>query len=115
MLVVNASNLHKDFEWLQAQKFGDIELENVSDLTAQLSVQGPKSMATIQKLTNVNLSKIEYYAFMHGMLAGVSMIISRTAHSGHKICAGCCGVAGVQPGRHPVGGLKTPGFRPFRL
>ena len=82
MLVVNASNLHKDFEWLQTQKFGDIELENVSDLTAQLSVQGPKSMATIQKLTNVNLSKIDYYAFMHGMLAGVSMIISRTGYTG---------------------------------
>jgi aminomethyltransferase len=82
MLVVNASNLHKDFDWLQAQKFGAMELENVSDTTALLAVQGPKSLATLQKLTKVNLSKIEYYAFAHGTLAGVSMIISRTGYTG---------------------------------
>ena len=82
LLVVNASNLQKDFDWLQSQKFGDGELENVSDATAQLAVQGPKSLVTLQKLTKVNLSKIEYYTFVQGTLAGVSMIISRTGYTG---------------------------------
>ncbi|MGD0037824.1 MAG: glycine cleavage system aminomethyltransferase GcvT [Bacteroidota bacterium] len=82
MIVVNASNLQKDFDWLQSQKFGDVELENVSDLTALLAVQGPKSLATLQKLTKEDLSKIEYYAFTRCILAGVSMIISRTGYTG---------------------------------
>jgi aminomethyltransferase len=82
LLVVNASNLQKDYDWLQAQKFGDIELENVSDATAQLAVQGPKSMATLQKLTKENLSKVEYYTFTQGILAGVPMVISRTGYTG---------------------------------
>jgi aminomethyltransferase len=82
LLVVNASNLQKDYDWLQAQKFGDIELENVSDATAQLAVQGPKSIATLQKLTKENLSKVEYYTFMQGTLAGVPMVISRTGYTG---------------------------------
>ena len=82
ILVVNASNLQKDFDWLQSQKFGDVELENVSDATSMLGVQGPKSMATLQKLTKEDLSKVEYYTFIHGKLAGVSMIISRTGYTG---------------------------------
>ena len=82
MLVVNASNLQKDFDWLQSQKFGDVELENVSDVTALLAVQGPKSLATLQKLTKEDLSKIDYYAFIRCILAGVSMIISRTGYTG---------------------------------
>jgi aminomethyltransferase len=82
MLVVNASNLQKDFEWLQSQKFGDVELEDISEATALLAVQGPKSLATLQKLTKEDLSKIEYYAFTRCMLAGVSMIISRTGYTG---------------------------------
>ena len=82
MLVVNASNLQKDFNWIQSQKFGDVEIEDVSDATALLGVQGPKSLATLQKLTKENLSKIEYYTFTRGMLADVSMIISRTGYTG---------------------------------
>jgi aminomethyltransferase len=82
LLVVNASNVRKDFDSLQAQKFGDVELENISDATAQLAVQGPKSIATLQKLTKVNLSNIEYYAFVQGELAGVPMVISRTGYTG---------------------------------
>jgi aminomethyltransferase len=82
MLVVNASNLQKDFDWLQSQKFGDVELENVSDATVLLAVQGPKSLATLQKLAKEDLSKIEYYAFIRGTLAGIPMIISRTGYTG---------------------------------
>ena len=54
----------------------------MSDATALLAVQGPKSLATLQKLTKEDLSKIEYYAFTLGTLAGVSMIISRTGYTG---------------------------------
>lgn len=82
MIVVNASNAQKDFDWLLSQKFGDVELENVSDATALLAVQGPKSLATLQKLTREDLSKIEYYTFTHGTLADVPMIISRTGYTG---------------------------------
>jgi aminomethyltransferase len=82
MLVVNASNLQKDFDWLQSQKFGDVELENVSDATSLLAVQGPKSLATLQKLTKEDLSKIEYYSFTSNTLAGIPMIISRTGYTG---------------------------------
>jgi aminomethyltransferase len=82
MLVVNASNLQKDFDWLQSQKFGDVEIENVSDTTALLAVHGPKSLATLQKLTKEDLSKVEYYSFTRNTLAGISMIISRTGYTG---------------------------------
>jgi aminomethyltransferase len=82
MLVVNASNLQKDFDWLQSQKFGDVEIENVSDATALLAVQGPKSLVTLQKLTKEDLSKVEYYSFTNSILADVPMIISRTGYTG---------------------------------
>ncbi len=82
MLVVNASNLQKDFDWLQSQKFGDVEIENVSDTTALLAVQGPDSLATLQKLTKENLSSVEYYHFTRTMLGGISMIISRSGYTG---------------------------------
>jgi aminomethyltransferase len=82
MLVVNAANLTKDWDWLQSQKFGDVELKDISDATALLAIQGPKSLATLQKLTNTDLSKIEYYAFVKADLSGLPMIISRTGYTG---------------------------------
>jgi aminomethyltransferase len=82
MLVVNASNLQKDLEWLQSQKFGDVEIENTSDVTSLLAIQGPKSLATLQKLTKAELSKVEYYSFIRGTLAELPMIISRTGYTG---------------------------------
>jgi aminomethyltransferase len=82
MLVVNAANLTKDWEWLQSQKFGDVELKDMSDATALLAIQGPKSLATLQKLTKTDLSQMEYYTFVKAELYGVSMIISRTGYTG---------------------------------
>ena len=82
MLVVNASNLQKDFDWLQSQKFGDVEIEDVSDVTSLLAVQGPKSLITLQKLMKEDLSKVEYYSFTRNSLAGIPMIISRTGYTG---------------------------------
>lgn len=82
MLVVNASNIQKDYEWLKAHIQGDVQLRDVSDETALLAVQGPKSLATLRNLTSVDLSKIEYYRFVRGTLADVPMMISRTGYTG---------------------------------
>lgn len=82
MLVVNASNTEKDFEWLKSHMSGDVDLVDRSDEFSLLAVQGPHSLAVLQKLTKVNLTSIEYYHFVRGTLAGVEMIISRTGYTG---------------------------------
>lgn len=82
MVVVNASNIEKDFEWMRKHIEGDVKLENISDEVALLAVQGPKSLLTLQKLTDVDLSQIKYYHFVKGKLADVEMIISRTGYTG---------------------------------
>ncbi len=82
LLVVNASNIEKDFEWMQKNKTGDVKLDNRSDAMSLLAIQGPHSLATLQKLTSVDLSAIQYYHFTEGKLAGVQMIISRTGYTG---------------------------------
>ncbi len=82
MLVINASNIQKDFEWMQKNVSGDVKLENRSDAISLLAIQGPNSLATLQKLTAVDLSSIPYYHFTEGKLAGVEMIISRTGYTG---------------------------------
>ena len=82
MLVVNASNIRKDFEWLQLHLAGDVQLTDVSDKTALLAVQGPKSLATLAKLTDAKIADLAYYRFTRGLLAGVPMVISRTGYTG---------------------------------
>ncbi len=83
MLVVNAANLSKDFEWIRSN-IGTLRatLTDKSDATSLLAVQGPASLKTLQKLTNVRLGEIPYYAFSTGTLSGVDMIISRTGYTG---------------------------------
>jgi len=71
LLVVNASNTDKDWEWLVSQNDMDVELENASDRIAQLAIQGPKAIATLQKLTNIDLKSIPYYFFKVGEFAGI--------------------------------------------
>lgn len=83
MLVVNGANIDKDFEWCTKNTEGfDIELKNCSDEINLLAVQGPESLNTLQKITNVNLSDIVYYSFVPGKLADVDMILSRTGYTG---------------------------------
>ena len=83
MFVVNASNITKDLDWIQSHTKGfDVEIMNKSDETSLLAIQGPKSLATLQKLTSVQLSEIPYYSFVRGKLADVDMIISRTGYTG---------------------------------
>ena len=83
MLVVNASNIEKDWNWLQQNNTVGAELENASDHTAQLAVQGPKATELLQKLTPVNLSEIPFYHFKVGDFAGVkNVILSNTGYTG---------------------------------
>jgi len=81
-LVVNASNLEKDFGWLNDHASGDVELRNVSDAVALLAVQGPKSLETLQPICRQDLSGLKYYHAMEGTVAGVPMTVSRTGYTG---------------------------------
>lgn len=83
MMVVNASNVQKDFAHIakHADKFG-VTLEDVSDAMGLLALQGPRAAELLQKLTKTDLSKIGYYHFAEGEVAGMPMIISRTGYTG---------------------------------
>lgn len=83
LLVVNASNIEKDWNWCVSHNTEGAELENSSDRTAQLAVQGPKAILALQKLTDINLSEIPYYTFKVGEFAGEkNVIISNTGYTG---------------------------------
>jgi len=83
LLVVNASNIEKDWNWCVSNNTEGVELENASDHTSQLAVQGPKATEMLQKLTSVNLSEIPYYSFAVGDFAGVpNVILSNTGYTG---------------------------------
>lgn len=83
MLVVNASNIDKDWEWIQNFNTAKVEMHNISEKTSLLAVQGPLAMDTIKKLTSVDLSSIPYYSFAKGELAGCkNVLISNTGYTG---------------------------------
>lgn len=83
MLVVNAANIQKDWDWCVKNKIDGIELENASDDMAQLAIQGPKANAVLQTLTSVKLENIPYYQFTIGDFAGCDdVIISNTGYTG---------------------------------
>lgn len=83
MLVVNASNIEKDWNWCVKNNSAGAELENASDHIAQLAVQGPLALKTLQKLTDIDLTSIPYYSFMTGKFAGIdNVIISNTGYTG---------------------------------
>ncbi|MCL2596928.1 MAG: glycine cleavage system aminomethyltransferase GcvT [Paludibacter sp.] len=83
MLVVNAGNIEKDWEWCNRHNTEGAILENSSDNIAQLAVQGSKATELLQTLTDINLSEIEYYNFVVGRFANVdNVIISNTGYTG---------------------------------
>ena len=83
LLVVNAGNIAKDWDWCVSHNTVGAELENSSDRTAQLAVQGPKAVEVLQRLTPVDLSSIPYYSFVTGEFAGCkNVIISNTGYTG---------------------------------
>jgi aminomethyltransferase len=83
MLVPNAANIEKDWNWCMSHNKVGAEMENASDRTAQLAIQGPNAIKTLQKLTSIDLSTIPYYTFVVGEMAGVpQVIISNTGYTG---------------------------------
>jgi len=82
-LVVNASNIEKDWDWISKHNSFGVEMLNMSDEMSLLAVQGPKAIHALQKLTEVDLSKMEYYTFTVGNMAGINdVIISNTGYTG---------------------------------
>ncbi|HYX05633.1 MAG TPA: glycine cleavage system aminomethyltransferase GcvT, partial [Bacteroidales bacterium] len=84
MLVVNASNIEKDWNWIQSNnKFNDVRLRNDSDDISLLAVQGPKAVELLQKLTDISLADIAFYTFHRGEFSGIpDVIFSATGYTG---------------------------------
>lgn len=86
MLVVNASNMEKDWNWCVSHNTEGAELENSSDNIAQLAIQGPKAISVLQKLTDIDLATIPYYTFKVGTFASEeNVIISNTGYTVREV------------------------------
>lgn len=83
LLVVNASNIEKDWNWISSHNKNHVSMSNISDNTCLLAVQGPKALKALQSLTDVDLGSIPYYHFRTGKFAGIDdVIISATGYTG---------------------------------
>lgn len=83
MLVVNASNIEKDWNWLVQHNTDCVDIENISDQTSLLAIQGPKASQAIQSLTDISLSDMKYYTSQKGIFAGIeNILISSTGYTG---------------------------------
>lgn len=83
LLVVNASNIEKDWDWITSHNSFGVEMKNMSDAYSLLAIQGPKAVDAMQKLTAVDLSAIKYYHFEVADFAGVNdVIVSATGYTG---------------------------------
>jgi aminomethyltransferase len=83
MLVVNASNIEKDWNWISKHNTKGVDMKNISEDTSLLAVQGPKAILALQKLTDVTLADIPYYNFVKGKFNGVdNVVISNTGYTG---------------------------------
>jgi aminomethyltransferase len=83
LLVVNAANLVKDYDWLVSHVQGDVTVTNVSEEIAQLALQGPKAESILQKLTEQDLKEIKFFKFKdHVDIKGIPALVSRTGYTG---------------------------------
>lgn len=83
LLVVNASNTDKDFEWIESHTFPNVEVKNVSSNYAQLALQGPEAQNILQKLVTDDLNKIGFYYFRDNVnVGGINTLVSRTGYTG---------------------------------
>jgi aminomethyltransferase len=83
MLVVNASNIEKDWNWIVKHNSGKAELHNISDKTCLLAVQGPSATKILQPLTDMDIMNLSYYTFTKGKFAGVdNVLVSATGYTG---------------------------------
>ena len=83
MLVVNASNIEKDWNWIVEHNTSDVEMHNISDQTCLLAIQGPNATKILQPLTEIDILNLKYYSFVKGVFAGVNnVLISATGYTG---------------------------------
>ena len=83
MLVVNASNIEKDWNWIQQHNNANVEMHNISDKTCLLAVQGPNATKILQPLTEMDILNLKYYTFAKGVFAGVeNVLVSATGYTG---------------------------------
>jgi aminomethyltransferase len=83
LLVVNASNIEKDWNWISSFNSNGVEMENISDKTGLLAVQGPNAVKYMQELTNMDITNLKYYTFAKGTFAGVeNVLVSATGYTG---------------------------------
>jgi len=83
MLVVNASNIEKDWKWISKFNIEGVEMKDISERTSLLAVQGPKAADALQSLTDIDLGSMEYYTFKKGTFAGIdNVVLSATGYTG---------------------------------
>lgn len=83
LLVVNASNIEKDWNWISSFNTEGVEMENISDRTGLLAVQGPNAVKYMQELTDMDITNLKYYTFAKGTFAGVeNVLVSATGYTG---------------------------------
>src|SRR3954465_1586968 len=83
MLVVNASNIEKDWNWISKFNTNKVEMHNVSDKTCLLAIQGPNATKMLQPLTDIDILNLKYYTFLKANFAGVdNVLISATGYTG---------------------------------
>jgi aminomethyltransferase len=83
MLVVNASNIEKDWSWIQKNNKDYVECHNISDKTCLLAIQGPDATKILQQLTDIDIMNLKYYTFVKGKFAGVNnVLVSATGYTG---------------------------------
>ena len=83
MLVVNASNIEKDWNWISKHNSKKAEMHNISDKTCLLAIQGPNATKILQPLTDIDILNLKYYTFVKGKFAGVdNVLISATGYTG---------------------------------
>ena len=81
-LCINAARREADLDWIRSHNQGGVSVRNSSDATSQLALQGPRSLAILQPLVNIDLAAIRYYWFADGKVAGVPCRIARTGYTG---------------------------------
>jgi aminomethyltransferase len=83
MLVVNASNIEKDWNWIVAHNTNNVEMHNISDKTCLLAIQGPNATKILQSICDTDIMNLKYYTFVRGKMAGIdNVIISATGYTG---------------------------------
>jgi len=83
MLVVNASNIEKDWNWISKFNTKNVEMHNISEKTCLLAIQGPNATKILQPLTEIDILNLKYYTFEKGLFAGVkNVLVSATGYTG---------------------------------